>query len=66
MEATVTDHIVLTPQAFRRFWFRYCEMNEDRMRQYAETDPEVEAALSGTLAEIEEYWPMLVEECNAP
>ncbi len=56
--------VPLTLEAFRRFWFRYSEMDEARVTEYAKTDPDASTALDSANAEIAEYWPMLVEECN--
>ena len=65
MDGKSSTTIALTPEAFRRFWFRYLEYpTETNLTKYAETDPDASAALVGVEQEIAEYWPIMVEECN--
>jgi hypothetical protein len=64
---TTDPGVILTREAFARFWFRYAESApEARLVEYAEKDPDASAFLAATREEIAEYWPMLVEECQRP
>ena len=63
--AVVSEDVILTREAFARFWFRYDESPvEAQLAEYAQSYPAARATLERLHAEIAEYWPMLVEECR--
>jgi len=58
------EPIPLTRAAFERFWFRYDEADEAKLIEYAQTYPAAAATLAILRAEVAEWWPILVHECE--
>ena len=75
-DALLPPSVTLTSEAFRRFWFRYSETDEVRLRAWISEHPEHNGDCTKQshtcpiclLASLEEdiatYWPLIVEECR--